>query len=145
MLPLAALEAYVPGFSAENAFVLSKADKAELRAVAAFRERLNNFDNVGLGQKKRILLDPAFPVTWSVYNTTEMEELPLLAKEWEKAGRMDATPFLKPADLIDLGVPKGPEIGRVLEALKEEQLEERLRSREEAVAFVKKRIADRPN
>jgi poly(A) polymerase len=145
VLPLAALEAYVPGFRAEAAFVLSKADKAELKAVAAFRDRLNAFDSVGLGPKKRILLDPAFPVTWSVYNTLEIEELPLLAKEWAKAGRMDATPLLKPSDLIDLGIPKGPGIGRALDALKEEQLEERIRDREDAVAFVKKRIAARPN
>lgn len=136
-LPLAALEAHVPGFSAERAFVLSKGDKATLRAVQEFKLRLGAFDQVGLGQKKRILNDPHFPITWSVYHTTGQEELPLLANEWRAAGRLDPPVLLKPADLVSLGVPKGPEIGKMLELVRDAQLDEKIQSREEAENLVR--------
>ncbi|RZA05273.1 MAG: CCA tRNA nucleotidyltransferase, partial [Proteobacteria bacterium] len=140
VLPLSALEAHVPGFTAEHAFVLAKADKASLRAITAFRSRLLAFDEGGLAVKKRILMDPSFPITWSVSHTTELEELPLLKIEWEKAGRLNPPTLLKPADLVELGVPKGPEIGRTLEALRDEQLEERVLDIDAALLFVKGRL-----
>ena len=44
--------------------------------------------------------------------------------------------LLNGEDLLALGVPQGPEVGRLLEALETEQLEGRVLTREEALAFV---------
>jgi poly(A) polymerase len=45
-------------------------------------------------------------------------------------------PLLRGRDLLELGFDPGPRIGVILRALEDEQLEGRLESREEAVAFV---------
>ena len=144
-LPFAALEAHVPGFSAEKAFVLSKADKAILRGVKEFQARLSAFDQVGLGQKKRILNDPHFPIAWSVSHTVGQEELPLLAKEWREAGRLDPPVLLKPADLIRLGHKPGPGMGKALESVRDAQLDEKISTPEEAEAFVRSLPTSNPH
>jgi tRNA nucleotidyltransferase/poly(A) polymerase len=49
-------------------------------------------------------------------------------------------PLLRGDDLIELGYPPGPAMGEMLRALEEEQLEGNLRSREEAVRWLKGRF-----
>ena len=139
-LPLAMMEAQIPGFEAEKAFVLSKVDKTALHWIAAFRTKLAAFDEVGLGEKKRILNDPVFPIGWSVYQTVDQAELPLLAHEWNEMGRLNPAPILKPDDLIELGVARGPILGKILQQIRDAQLDEKIASREEAEAMVRKSL-----
>jgi poly(A) polymerase len=49
-------------------------------------------------------------------------------------------PLLSGDDLIELGYPPGPAMGEMLRALEEEQLDARLRSREEALRWLKGRF-----
>jgi len=51
-------------------------------------------------------------------------------------------PLLTGHDLLALGVKPGPLVGRILREAEELQLEEQLRSREEALAFAKRRCAE---
>jgi poly(A) polymerase len=51
-------------------------------------------------------------------------------------------PLLTGHDLLALGLRPGPTVGRILREIEELQLEERLRSREEALEFAKSRAAE---
>lgn len=61
-----------------------------------------------------------------------------LEEEAAALGEQDLrpAPLLGAEDLIAAGVPRGPELGRALRRLEDAQLEGRLRSREEALAWV---------
>jgi poly(A) polymerase len=50
-------------------------------------------------------------------------------------------PLLTGHDLLALGLKPGPVVGQILREIEELQLEERLRSREEALEFAKSRLA----
>lgn len=50
-------------------------------------------------------------------------------------------PFLDGHDLLALGLTPGPKVGQILREVEELQLEERLKSREEALEFAKSRVA----
>jgi poly(A) polymerase len=52
-------------------------------------------------------------------------------------------PFVKGADLLALGLPQGPRLGTLLREAYDEQLEERLTTREAAMAWAKARV-ERP-
>jgi len=47
-------------------------------------------------------------------------------------------PLLSGRDVMALGVPEGPEIGRILRAVEEAQLEGKLNTKEEATAWVRR-------
>jgi hypothetical protein len=49
-------------------------------------------------------------------------------------------PFVKGADLLSLGVPQGPRLGTLLREAYDEQLEDRLTTREAAMAWVRQRL-----
>lgn len=138
-LPLAFLEAKVPGFLAEKALLISKSQKAALRHARALRDLLPAFDAAGLASKKRILLHPEFELGWAVYHHESQEDLPALKKEWEQAGRLNPPALLNGEDLIAEGVAPGKEIRALLEALREEQLGEKIRDKNEALAWLRAR------
>lgn len=50
-------------------------------------------------------------------------------------------PLLNGRDLLDLGLPEGPAIGKILRDLEEQQLEGRLTTREQALAWAKGRLS----
>jgi poly(A) polymerase len=64
----------------------------------------------------------------------------LLTRKREEYGRekISPAPLLNGRDLIRMGWREGPEIGRILAALEELQLENRIATREEALAWVEK-------
>jgi hypothetical protein len=47
-------------------------------------------------------------------------------------------PFVSGADLMALGIPEGPQLGRILAAVYEAQLNEELATREQAQAMARK-------
>jgi poly(A) polymerase len=47
-------------------------------------------------------------------------------------------PILSGGDLLSLGYVEGPKIGQILRSLEEQQLEGRLKTKEEAAEWVKK-------
>jgi poly(A) polymerase len=51
-------------------------------------------------------------------------------------------PLLTGNDVLALGVKPGPLVGQILREAEEAQLDERLRSREEALAFARQRVAE---
>lgn len=63
----------------------------------------------------------------------------LLTRKQKEFGeeKLSPRPLLTGRDLIGMGWPEGPEIGRILAALEEQQLENRLSTREEALAWLR--------
>jgi hypothetical protein len=49
-------------------------------------------------------------------------------------------PLVTGRDLILLGIPPGPEFGKILHALKDAQLENAITTQEEAIAWVKRQL-----
>jgi len=71
-----------------------------------------------------------------------LETLELIARRRAALTEADIrpTPLLRGNDLIALGYQPGPLMGKILAALEEEQLEGRLRTREEAAAWLRARF-----
>lgn len=53
-------------------------------------------------------------------------------------------PLLKGEDLIALGVKPGPEMGKLLHELREKQLQDELKSRDEALKWMRERLSENP-
>ena len=72
-----------------------------------------------------------------------LETLDLIARRRASLTESDIrpAPLLSGDDLIELGYRPGPVMGKILRALEEEQLEGRLRTREEATIWLRKRFA----
>jgi poly(A) polymerase len=56
--------------------------------------------------------------------------------------RLAAQPLIDGRDLIEMGVPPGPEVGRILRAIREAQDEKSIHTREEALQLAKVMFAD---
>ena len=56
------------------------------------------------------------------------------------AGSGDLKPVLRGGDLLEMGVPQGPMMGRVLAELRDMRLDRRVTSEEEERQWVKKRL-----
>ena len=61
--------------------------------------------------------------------------------EWKKIGP-PREPLLQGRDLIDLGMTPGPQMGEMLEALKDARREGDITDREAAVEWVKARLTE---
>jgi hypothetical protein len=59
--------------------------------------------------------------------------------EWP-AEQLDPPPLLNGDDLRQLGIPGGPDLGRLLKKIRQAQLNGELRTREEAEETVKKSL-----
>jgi len=60
-----------------------------------------------------------------------------LLREWPRQ-RLDPPQLLRGSDLLAMGIPAGPEIKRLLEAVRQAQWDDRIQTREEALALVQK-------
>ena len=102
---------------------------------------------------KRILARDTFPIELELHridcaashrNLENYEFLKVKAAEMPPEVVKPA-PLLTGHDLLALGLRPGPTVGQILREIEELQLEERLRSREEALEFAKSRVARAPN
>jgi len=58
--------------------------------------------------------------------------------------RIDPPPLLSGRDLMDLGVPEGPRLGRILAAVREAQLNEQITTRRAALSLARKMMTEGP-
>lgn len=75
--------------------------------------------------------------------TGRVTDLLAIREDYLRIARPDGSlpePFLSGADLITLGVPKGPEFGRILKRAFAAQLEGEIATREAALAFVRQEL-----
>jgi putative nucleotidyltransferase with HDIG domain len=99
---------------------------------------------------KRILARETFPVELELHRldcATSHRNLENYEYLKQKAAELPPevvkpAPLITGHDLLALGLKPGPLVGRILREVEEAQLEERLRSREEALAFARQRVGE---
>jgi len=149
-LPLAALEAWVENFSAGDKLLLTRGDKTALPEIARCRAALTREKFADLAEKKSIVGGKGFPEAWAILaceNPAPAEAfraLPAWRAEQEKAGKLKPAPLLKGADLLEMGIPGGPEIKRILELVYRAQLNETICDVESARALAQRELLRNP-
>lgn len=127
-----------------NALCLANELRDGLRDVLASLPIALTWPSLNVAQKKRLLARACWPevhvllhaMTWSspcasIVATLDIEALPL----FEQSVAPDR--FLTGDDLIAMGIKPGKQLGQLLEAVYDEQLELRVTTRDEAAAWVK--------
>jgi poly(A) polymerase len=66
-----------------------------------------------------------------------------LRAEWDAAGTLWPTPLLTGHDLLEMGIAQGPVFKQVLEMVREQQMDGTLRTREEALEFVRRLLDEK--
>jgi putative nucleotidyltransferase with HDIG domain len=114
--------------------------------------RLQHVQEMRPAKLKRILARETFPVELELHridceashrNLDNYEFLKAKAAELP-AEVVKPAPLLTGHDLLALGLKPGPMVGKILREVEELQLEERLKSREEALAHVRQRLVENP-
>jgi poly(A) polymerase len=123
-----------------KALCLSNGDRDALGDILGLLPRVTGWADSGIAKRKRLLAEPGWPGAWELVRAlgpagfvevVEAEASPLQAEG------VAPERFVTGDDLIRLGVPAGPRIGDLLEAVYDEQLEGRVRSKDEGMAWVR--------
>lgn len=121
---------------------LSNGDRDALGHILGLLPRINQWGDMGVAQRKRLLAEAGWGGAWALacaigptdfMTQVEKEARPLLS------GGVAPERLVTGDDLIRMGVPAGPRIGDLLEAVYDEQLEGRVRNRDEGLDWVRKR------
>jgi poly(A) polymerase len=97
---------------------------------------------------RRLLLRESFPLEMELHrldclgSSGNLEHYEFLLREAEALKQMPAIrpPLLTGDDLLELGLPPGKKIGELLHILRDRQLADELKTREEALEWVKRRL-----
>jgi hypothetical protein len=99
-----------------------------------------------VGKLKQLLARPTFPVELELHridceaSNRMMDNYLFLKQKFEQMPREEVRPLplLTGRDLLEMGFREGPQIGEILQEALELQLEEKLRTREEALAWARR-------
>lgn len=146
-LPLytAAAAQWFTGWKAEESFVLTREEKAALKAVPRLIDSLKNYSSLERARKKMLLAEEFVAEALTILHVDGAEDLLNLLDEawadrerWEKTGALNPAPLLTGADLIAKGMKPGPEIKKALEKVRLAQLNEEITTKDEALQRVRK-------
>lgn len=137
-LTLAAIKKEAPQFQPEKAMILSKENKIAVQKILSLAEELENFAQKPISEKKEILSDHFFESAWILNG--EKPEIMAQKTQWENLGKLNPAPLLTGKDLIAAGIPANPRIKTLLEAVRKEQLEEKISNKEEALRLIQQLI-----
>jgi poly(A) polymerase len=123
---------------------MSNQDTQRIRDLVAQHMRLRHVREMRPGKLKRLLREPWFPELLELHRADclashgQLDLYDFCRQRLAEAGGEGLRPIrlLTGDDLMALGWEAGPALGRVLEALEDEQLEGRVSTREEAERFV---------
>lgn len=123
------------------------------RIVSAVRQHMQFIDvpQMRRATRRRLLLRPTFPLELELHRLDCLgshQRLDTYTRLVQEAAELAARPALRPPlidgrDLLALGVPEGPEIGRWLRRVRDEQLSDHLGTREEALAWLRAQLKAR--
>jgi poly(A) polymerase len=107
--------------------------------------RIKDAQAMRLGKLKNLLARPTFPVELELHridcesSNRFMDNYLFLKQKFEETPREEIKPppLLTGRDLLEMGFPQGKILGAILNEARELQLEERLKSREEALAWAR--------
>jgi tRNA nucleotidyltransferase/poly(A) polymerase len=141
-LILAAAAAWVPGLSPESCFILEREIKAKLSSIHELLQAFPALPNMSLADKKELAGGPGFAEAWAIAahgnQSSGLEDFLKWRGQKEKAGLLRPAPLLKGADLLAIGIKPGPEVKKLLEAVRIAQWNEEIATKEEALDLVRK-------
>ncbi|MEZ6189813.1 MAG: CCA tRNA nucleotidyltransferase [Phycisphaerales bacterium] len=123
-----------------KALCLSNGDRDALGDILGLLPRVVDWDGLGIARRKRLLAEPGWRQAWELVRAfgpggyvtrVETDAEPL----WAQGVAPDR--FVTGDDLIRMGVAAGPRIGDLLEGVYDEQLEGRVRNKDEGLAWVR--------
>jgi hypothetical protein len=105
-----------------------------------------------LADLKRLLADARFDILRTIWQAREQAETgatELSDRLGERIasidpGAIDPPPLLDGAELIEMGLPEGPRLGQVLQAVRDAQLQEQIYTQDQARALAAKMIDTPP-
>jgi len=121
---------------------LSGADRKAVGAILDIASRLRRFRELDVAGQKRLVRRPEFADAIALELAADpadgvaaLEAARVARTSWSETD-LHPSRHLDGSDLIALGVPAGPEIGRLLRLLEDEALRGRVKSREDAMRVV---------
>ncbi len=107
--------------------------------------RIKDAQEMRVGKLKNLLARPTFPVELELHridcesSNRMMDNYLFLKQKFEETPPevVKPTPLLTGRDLLEMGFEQGRKLGEILSEARELQLEEKLRTREEALAWVR--------
>lgn len=123
-----------------KALCLSNGDRDALGHILGLLPRVVAWDELGVAKRKRLLAEPVWPQAWALARVLGPGEF--VQKVEAQAGPLWAEGVAPERvvtgdDLIRMGVPAGPRIGDLLEGVYDEQLEGRVRNKDEGLDWVR--------
>jgi poly(A) polymerase len=121
----------------------------ELKAAVLHHMQFKDVRRMRKATLRRMLLRPTFPLELELHRLDclgshgQLDHYDLLVRERAEfaAKPQLLPPLLNGDDLMAMGVPEGPRVGRLLIELRDRQLAEEIRTREEALAWARERAA----
>ncbi len=127
-----------------QALRISNDESDEMSQIQANLEPLLQSNPPTIAQKKRFLADPKSAMSRQLMDAISTvglhhDRIAELRKEWPALSQQDVapTPLLNGDELIAAGFSAGPAFRRILDAVYDAQLEGRISTKEEAIAFAK--------
>lgn len=126
-----------------KALCLSNDDRAGLADALSLLKRAHGWSALGVAKRKRLLARPGWAGALALIRAVEPDGLfqvieaqaqPLIAQG------VEPKPWVTGDDLIGMGLKPGPGIGRLLDRVYDAQLDGRVSSRDEALAWAKGRL-----
>ncbi len=107
--------------------------------------RFAHLQHMREAKRRRFVNDPLFPLHLELHRLDclgshgHLDIYRFGMQEWltERARPEPLAPLLTGRDVLNVGIPAGPEIGRILEATRDAQLEGTLASREQALTWLR--------
>ncbi len=122
-----------------KALCLSNDDRDEVASVMGLVVRAAGWAGLGVAKRKRLLAEPGWGMALRLLRVVGAGEAEVIERESVGLIAEGVSPvcLVNGDDLLGMGVSGGPRIGELLEGVYDEQLEGRVRDREEGLAWVR--------
>ena len=125
--------------------VLSNADRDALGTILVLHQDVSqNWSRASVARRKRLAVEPWFPTAVALVAATSPGtalEIGRAVKELRAQGPLAPEPLVTGARLIEAGYSGGPHFSRVIDAVYDAQLENRISSLDEAMALAHELIS----
>lgn len=140
---LALFLASLPDWVDNGNLILTNAERNALSGIARAKNLIERIPNGSLADMKIALADPYFEPAWALRSAEFpdlkwQQSLPQEKLALSAAGRLAPAPFLGGDDLKKIGVQQGPEIKKILDAVRRAQLDEIIVTEVDAEAMARR-------